>query len=65
MPAQDQRIVHNLLLKALPAEAFDLLAADAQAVELPLRHVLVESDQPNEHVCFVESGLASMVATNA
>ncbi|MBY2966285.1 Crp/Fnr family transcriptional regulator [Rhizobium leguminosarum] len=65
MPAQDQRIVHNLLLKALPAEAFDLLAADAQAVELPLRHVLVESDQPHEHVCFVESGLASMVATNA
>jgi CRP-like cAMP-binding protein len=65
MPSFDQRNVRNLLLKALPANAFDLLTADAETVHLPTRHVLVESDQPNEHVCFIEEGLASMVATSA
>ncbi|MBY5461585.1 Crp/Fnr family transcriptional regulator [Rhizobium leguminosarum] len=65
MPAFDQRNVRNLLLKALPTNAFDLLTADAETVHLPTRHVLVESDQPNEHVCFIEEGLASMVATSA
>ncbi|WP_017957138.1 Crp/Fnr family transcriptional regulator [Rhizobium leguminosarum] len=65
MPALDQRDVRNLLLKALPADAFDLLTADAETVHLPTRHVLVESDQPIDHVCFIEEGLASMVATSA
>lgn len=65
MPALDQRNVRNLLLRALPADVFAYLAAEAEAVHLPIRHVLVESDQPNEHVCFIEEGLASMVATSA
>ncbi|MFL5010671.1 Crp/Fnr family transcriptional regulator [Rhizobium sp.] len=65
MSGLDQRSVRNLLLKALPADAFDLLTADAETVHLPSRHVLVESDQPNENVCFIEEGLASMVATSA
>lgn len=65
MPAPDQRNVRNLLLKALPTDVFDLLMADAEVVQLPAKHVLVESDQPNGHVCFMEEGLASMVATSA
>jgi CRP-like cAMP-binding protein len=65
MAAPDQRHIHNLLLKALPADAFDMLLADAQTIQLPLKHVLVEADQPNDHVCFIEDGLASMVASNA
>ncbi|MDF0699328.1 Crp/Fnr family transcriptional regulator [Rhizobium sp. MC63] len=64
MAAPNQHDVHNLLLKVLPTDAFDMLLADAQAVQLPARHVLVEADQPHEHVCFLEDGLASMVAVN-
>ncbi|MBB2823026.1 UNVERIFIED_ORG: CRP-like cAMP-binding protein [Rhizobium esperanzae] len=65
MAAADQRNIHNLLLRALPVDAFDMLLADAQTIQLPLKYVLVEADQPNDHVCFVEDGLASMVASNA
>ncbi|OWV72792.1 CarD family transcriptional regulator [Rhizobium sp. R339] len=64
MAALGQRDVHNLLLRALPARAFDMLIADAETIDLPVKHVLVEADQVNEHVCFIESGLASMVASN-
>ncbi|OWV82217.1 CarD family transcriptional regulator [Rhizobium sp. R634] len=64
MAALGQRDVHNLLLRALPARAFDILIADAETIDLPVKHVLVEADQVNEHVCFIESGLASMVASN-
>ncbi|MBX4958397.1 Crp/Fnr family transcriptional regulator [Rhizobium lentis] len=64
MRVPDQRNVRNLLLKALPAEAFQKLTGDGSLIELPARHVLVEADQPNEDVCFIEDGLASMVAAN-
>ncbi|MBX5010539.1 Crp/Fnr family transcriptional regulator [Rhizobium lentis] len=64
MRVPDQRNVRNLLLKALPAEAFQKLTGDGSLIELPARHVLVEADQPNEYVCFIEDGLASMVAAN-
>jgi CRP-like cAMP-binding protein len=63
MPTADQTTVQNRLLKALPREAFALFAPDLEFVELPVKHVLVEADQPTSHVCFMESGLASMVAT--
>ncbi len=56
MPAPDQRNVRNLLLKALSADVFGRLTADTEITHLPIRHVLVESDQPNEHVCFIEEG---------
>ncbi|OWV89957.1 CarD family transcriptional regulator [Rhizobium sp. R635] len=65
MVAPRQRDIRNLLLKALPADAFDMIIADAELIPLPVKHVLVEADEPNEHVCFIESGLASMVAANA
>ena len=65
MAVSDPRDSRNLLLRALPVDAFDMLVADAQTIQLPLKYVLVEADQPNDHVCFVEDGLASMVASNA
>ncbi|MBX5142282.1 Crp/Fnr family transcriptional regulator [Rhizobium lentis] len=64
MRVPDQSDIRNLLLKALPAEAFQKLTGDGSLIELPARHVLVEADQPNEYVCFIEGGLASMVAAN-
>lgn len=54
--------VQNRLLKALSPEAFEVLQPSMEPVDLPLRTVLVESDQPNHHIFFLESGLASVVA---
>ncbi|MBB4481370.1 Crp/Fnr family transcriptional regulator [Rhizobium etli] len=64
MPVPDRRDIRNLLLKALSDDAFNMLTADARTIQLPVKHSLVDSDQPNEHVCFIEEGLASMVAAN-
>lgn len=36
-----QSSVRNLLLRALPVEAFDILRPEMKTVELPLRHELV------------------------
>jgi CRP-like cAMP-binding protein len=63
MSAADQASVHNRLLKVLPPEAYALFAPHLERVELPVKHVLVEAGEPTPHVCFIESGLASMVAT--
>ncbi|MDK4735837.1 Crp/Fnr family transcriptional regulator [Rhizobium sp. CNPSo 3490] len=57
-----QKDTRNKLLRRLPEEAFDLIASDLKRVDLPVRRSLVEPNQPIEHVCFIESGLASMVA---
>ncbi|WP_430252220.1 Crp/Fnr family transcriptional regulator [Neorhizobium sp. DAR64860/K0K1] len=54
--------IHNRLLRALDPEAFDMLQSGMERIELPQRTVLVESDQPTDHVFFLESGLASVVA---
>jgi CRP-like cAMP-binding protein len=64
MSSVDQAVVQNRLLKVLSPEAFALFAPHLEFVELPTKHVLVEADQPTRHVCFMESGLASMVATS-
>lgn len=56
--------VRNGLLKSLSPEAFAKFAPHLVEVELPLKLVLVEKDQPVEQVCFLTSGLASMVATS-
>jgi CRP-like cAMP-binding protein len=57
-----QRQVKNTLLRLLPSEAFDVLAPHLTPVDLPVRQFLVRSREPIEHVCFIENGLASMVA---
>ncbi|MDI6028682.1 Crp/Fnr family transcriptional regulator [Corticibacterium sp. UT-5YL-CI-8] len=60
-----QSEMQNLLLRALPAEAFEVLRPVMSHVELPLRSELVTVDVPTELVHFLESGLASIVATNS
>ncbi|WP_245293704.1 Crp/Fnr family transcriptional regulator [Rhizobium bangladeshense] len=57
-----QKDTRNKLLRRLPEEAFDHIASDLTPVDLPVRWSLVEPNQPIEHVCFIESGLGSMVA---
>lgn len=65
MSELSRRQVRNRLLLGLPADSFERLSPFLEAVDLPLRHVLVEADQPTSHVCFLETGLGSVVATSA
>ncbi|ACS60034.1 Crp/Fnr family transcriptional regulator [Rhizobium leguminosarum] len=60
-----QSDVRNLLLRALEPEAFDLLRAAMQPVALPAKLEVIAPDVPSEAAYFLESGLASVVATNA
>ncbi|MBY3070801.1 Crp/Fnr family transcriptional regulator [Rhizobium laguerreae] len=60
-----QRQVRNRLLRQFPEDAFQLLAPFLDPIELPVKHSLVRPRKPIEHVCFLESGLASMVAESA
>ncbi|MBY5406833.1 Crp/Fnr family transcriptional regulator, partial [Rhizobium leguminosarum] len=60
-----QSNIQNLLLRALAPEAFDLLQATMQPRELPVQFELVAPDVPSETAYFLESGLASIVATNS
>ncbi|MBB2795000.1 UNVERIFIED_ORG: CRP-like cAMP-binding protein [Rhizobium pisi] len=55
----------NRLIRGLPDEAFTLIAPYLMRVDLPVGTPLVEANKPIEHVYFIESGLASMVATSA
>jgi CRP-like cAMP-binding protein len=48
----------------LPREAFDMLSPHLEAVDLPVKHALVEPDEATQYVCFIESGLGSVVATS-
>ncbi|WP_064696160.1 Crp/Fnr family transcriptional regulator [Rhizobium aegyptiacum] len=57
-----QTNIINKLLRGLPEKSFDHIATYLTPVDLPARRPLVEPDQPIEHVCFIESGLGSMVA---
>ncbi|RWY77904.1 Crp/Fnr family transcriptional regulator, partial [Rhizobium leguminosarum] len=60
-----QSTVSNLLLRALPLEAFELLRPGMQQVDLPLKYELVTPDVANDRVCFLERGLGSIVATSS
>jgi CRP-like cAMP-binding protein len=59
---QDQ--YRNRLLSGLPRNAFEALAPHLEAVDLPVRHSLVEPDEVTQYVCFIEDGLGSVVATS-
>ncbi|MBB5536386.1 Crp/Fnr family transcriptional regulator [Rhizobium giardinii] len=54
--------VKNRLLKALPPTALMVLSRKMEKVNLPVGTVLVEANQWTPHVCFIESGLGSVVA---
>jgi CRP-like cAMP-binding protein len=64
MTSFDPTKLRNRLLGALPSTIFNRLLPHMEAVDLPLRHVLVEPDEPTSHVCFLESGLGSVVASS-
>jgi CRP-like cAMP-binding protein len=57
--------VKNRLLRLLPDEAFRLLAPHLEPIDLPVKRSLVRAREPIEHVCFIENGLASMVAESS
>ncbi|MBY2908569.1 Crp/Fnr family transcriptional regulator [Rhizobium leguminosarum] len=60
-----QRQVNNRLLRRFPEDAFELLAPHLEPIDLPVKRSLVRPGKSIEHVCFLESGLASMVAESA
>ncbi|WP_420359956.1 Crp/Fnr family transcriptional regulator [Agrobacterium vitis] len=60
-----QELVRNRLLRRMPEEAFELIAERLKRVDLPVLTSLVRPRKPIEAVCFIESGLASMVAESA
>lgn len=64
MSSIEQSFVNNRLLAALSTESFARLQPHLEPVDLPLKTVLVHRDKPIEHVHFIESGLASIVATS-
>jgi CRP-like cAMP-binding protein len=60
-----QCTVQNRLLAALSAADFELLELKLEPISLNLRQVLVEPEKPIKDVVFLETGLASVVATNS
>jgi len=55
----------NLLLRALPPEAYALLQPSMQRVELPLKFDLIIPGVATDLIYFIERGLGSLVATNS
>ncbi|WP_261323156.1 Crp/Fnr family transcriptional regulator [Rhizobium leguminosarum] len=65
MTELQQRQVYNRLLRRFPEDAFELLAPLLEPIDLSVNYSLVRPRKPIEHVCFIESGLASMVAESS
>lgn len=55
-------LAQNAILAALSVADYEILQPDLEAVELPLRTPLERRMKRAEHVYFMESGLASVVA---
>ncbi|GAX45125.1 Crp/Fnr family transcriptional regulator [Tolypothrix sp. NIES-4075] len=53
----------NKLLAALPDEDYQRLVPDLEFVELPIKQVLYEPEEPIKHVYFVNQGIVSIVYT--
>lgn len=51
----------NRILAALPAHELERMLPALEAVELPLRHVLIDPNRPIRHVHFVEEGVVSIL----
>ena len=52
----------NRLLRALSPDDFGLVGPQLEPIEVPLRTVFEKPNKPIEHVYFIESGMASVVA---
>ncbi|MBW4568129.1 MAG: Crp/Fnr family transcriptional regulator [Tolypothrix carrinoi HA7290-LM1] len=55
--------IENKLLAALPDEDYQRLVPDLEFVELPIKQVLYEPEEPIKHVYFVNQGIVSIVYT--
>jgi CRP-like cAMP-binding protein len=55
----------NRLLSVLPREAFELLRPKLTRVELELRQVIEEPNEPISHIYFLEPCIASVIAITA
>jgi CRP-like cAMP-binding protein len=62
MAQPDQSSTNNLLLSALSAADFALLAAHFSRVEIERGMVLVTADTPVDHVYFLEGSIASILS---
>ncbi len=63
MSAPQQSSIRNQLLAGLPAEDFAALQSHLERVELELRQVLIEPNQPIAHVYFPERGYTSVTTS--
>jgi CRP-like cAMP-binding protein len=61
--APQQSSIRNQLLAAFPAEDFAALQSRLEPVELELRQVLIEPNQPIAHVYFPERGYTSITTS--
>lgn len=61
MPAAKQSSLKNRLLRAMTPEAFEKFAPHLRPIELSLKQVLVDPGRATDIVCFVETGLVSVV----
>jgi CRP-like cAMP-binding protein len=57
--------IKNRLLRRFPDDAFRFLLPYMELVDLPLHYDLVIARKSIEYVCFLESGLASVVASSS
>src|SRR5215212_4265326 len=62
-PKEEQLPRGNRLLDALPDEELERLRPHLESISLGLKDVLVEPDEPIEHVYFPINGACSMIAT--
>jgi CRP-like cAMP-binding protein len=63
MSAPQQTSIRNQLLAVLPAEDFAGLQSHLEPVELELRQVLIEPNEPIAHVYFMERGYTSITTS--
>jgi CRP-like cAMP-binding protein len=64
MSGSSRLLMKNRLLSALAPASLAHLEPHLKQVDLPLKKLLVETDQPTGEVYFLTSGLASVVAAN-
>lgn len=62
MSPPDQGTLRNRLLASLSPDDYRLVQPHLEPLVLERGHVLVHPNQPNSHVHFLESGLASQIA---
>ena len=62
--ASQQSSIRNQLPAGLPPEDFDALQSRLEPVELDLKQVLIEPNQPIEHVYFPQTGYTSIVTVD-